>query len=112
MKRETIIVPENKCPLDVLAEMGEITRNAWIYLHENAVEKLLSETPNSFNDQECSLYFTFGWNATEKFPDTSISISQQTFGEWRLIYKIKADDISFKALVKNPEDIFFLQMKN
>ena len=30
MKKEVIIVPEDKCPLDVLAEMGERTANAWI----------------------------------------------------------------------------------
>ena len=35
MKKEEIIVPKDKCPLDVLSEMGERTKNAWIFLHYN-----------------------------------------------------------------------------
>ena len=34
MLKEITYVPQDKCPLDVLAEMGAETSDAWIYLHK------------------------------------------------------------------------------
>lgn len=47
MKKEVTLVPKDKCPLDVLADMEERTADAWIYFHENAVKKL---------EKSCDIY--------------------------------------------------------
>lgn len=50
MKKKVTLVPKDKCPLDVLAEMKERTANAWIFLHHNAVEKLQRSDGVSCNE--------------------------------------------------------------
>ncbi len=65
MKKEPILVPKNKCPLDVLAEMGEQTKSAWIFLHRNAVEKLISLAENHFIHQNIG-FQVLSWNATDE----------------------------------------------
>lgn len=108
MKKEVIIVPKDKCPLDVLAEMGNRTENAWIFLHSNAVEKLKNTS------DECkyssSTTYTLLWNATDEFPETKVRIDIMR-GEWASVARIAADDIAFKQISTNPEDIFFLKME-
>lgn len=111
MKKEVIIVPTDKCPLDVLAEMGERIRNSWIFLHENALKKLsktcnLHHSINTVHDAD-SEYMQ--WNATEKFPETVLFYSVPNI-TWGKIQCIKATDIAYGTCPSDPEDIFFLKM--
>jgi len=110
MKKEVILVPKDKCPLDVLAEMGERIKNSWIFLHENAYEKLKStcDTQEKFN---LNSYHSLSWNATDNYPETNIRIYCNSIGVWYLVSMISAVDISFKHISKDPEDIFFLKME-
>lgn len=114
MKKEVILVPKDKCPLDVLAEMGERIRNSWIFLHENAYEHLLKSkgvrhsTGNIMNaNQETWIK----WDATEEYPETVIFCEVPSPKGWGKISSIKADDIAFVLPPHDPEDIFFLKME-
>ena len=104
MKKEVILVPKDKCPLDVLAEMGEKIRNAWIFIHKNAIE-ILCETAEDILVKEEGVLDAF-W----EHPRTNI-IVQAHKPVWSKVYEIKADDISFTVSTDDPEDIFFLKME-
>ena len=111
MKKEVILVPKDKCPLDVLVEMGERIRNSWIFLHENAYQKLSitsdhHSTTNSMNDAE-SAYMK--WDATKDYPATILhcDVPKITWGKIRII---EATDIAYGICPSDPEDIYFFKM--
>ena len=107
MKKEVILVPKDKCPLDVLAEMGERTKNSWIFLHQNAVDKLRRTA-----DEICEIAVgvnSFYWKSTEEFPETILRFDISR-GVWSKVTRITADDIAFKITSTDPEDIYFLKM--
>ena len=109
MKKEIVIVPKDKCPLDILAEMGENTSSSWIFLHKNAVKKLQSiadeyeANPGYF--QKCF------WKSTDRFPETTVLTEFNSEKEWLKILRIEADDIAFKFPANDPDNIFFLKME-
>ena len=115
MKKEVIIVPKDKCPLNLLAEMGESIRNSWIFLHENAYERLVNsegakasgvDTLNR-NKTICLI-----WEATEEYPKTVVFCEVPPAKGWGKISGIEAEDISYSMICPNdPEDIFFLKME-
>lgn len=109
MKKEVIIVPKDKCPLDVLAEMEERTANAWIFLHQNAVEKL-KDNCDVCNDVAHHEQITLSWEATEEYPATEVVINNKAHTDWLEIFRISASDIAFSIRSKNPEEIYFLKM--
>lgn len=106
MKKEVILVPKDKCTLDVLVDMGERTRNAWIFLHKNAIE-LLCDTADDVLLKEEGVLDVF-WNKTDTYPETNIII-QAYKPFWSKVYEIKANDIAFTISPDDPEDIFFLK---
>lgn len=113
MKKEVILVPKDKCPMDVLAEMGERIRNSWIFLHENAYEHLLKSkgvrhsTTNSMNANQTTL---IKWAATKEYPETVVFCEVPSPKGWGKITSIDAEDIAFGLSTHDPEDIFFLKM--
>ena len=109
MKKEVILVPMDKCPLDVLSEMGERTNNAWIFLHLNAVEKL-KEICDSCHDSEHHKQITLAWKATEEYPETEVVINNRAHTDWLEIFRVSAPDIAFSVRPANPEEIYFLKM--
>ena len=110
MKKEVTLVPKDKCPLDVLAEMEERTANAWIFLHDNVVENLQKSC-----DEYHLLYrgIRLKWNATKNVPDTSVLINRDILGgvHWNFVYFIDADNIAFNYRSFNPDELIFLQME-
>lgn len=102
MKKEVILVPKDKCPLDVLAEMGEQTKDAWIYLHKTAFDRLRSEDCSTKDEMTFSELC---------FEETEILINDTGGGIWFTVCSISANDISFKDRAKDPENIFFLKME-
>lgn len=104
MKKDVTFVPKDKCPLDVLADLGERTKNSWIFLHDNAVGKL-TKTADCIKEDE---YLELVWSATEKYPAATLDI--EIAGTWHKIYRIIADDIAFEHEPQDPEEIFFLKM--
>lgn len=108
MKKEIILVPKDKCPLDVLAEMGERTRNSWIFLHENAYQHLLESEGASH--MAVANMVSISWKATINFPETTVMCEVPSPEGWGKILFIEAEDISFLRPVEDPEDIYFLKM--
>ena len=108
MKRETTLVPMDKCPLDVLAEMGERTSNAWIFLHLSVLKKL-KESCDTFNDFNHNRHY-LTWEATEEYPATEVVINNKVHTDWVEIFRISASDIAFSVRPRNPEEIYFLKM--
>lgn len=107
MLKKVIIVPANKCPLDVLAEMGSRVLNSWIFLHKNALEKLwiTADVIDKF-----PLIIQMQWAKTPKYPATLFSVINLN-EEWFKVSKINATDIAFKTAPSDPEHIFFLKME-
>lgn len=111
MKKEVIIVPMDKCPLDVLAEMKERTRDAWIFLHSNAVEKLQHSDGVSSEEGRKQETLVLTWEATEEYPETRVVVDVCGLNaEWKPIIAISASDIAFNLMPIDPEDIYFLKM--
>ena len=112
MKKEVILVPKDKCPLDVLAEMGEQTRDAWFFLHRNAVENLQHSDGVSCKEGGKAGTCVLTWEATEDYPETKIIVDICGFGaDWKPIIFISASDIAFSLFPVDPEEIFFLKME-
>ena len=111
MKKEVILVPMDKCPLDVLAEMGERTKESWIFLHLNTVEKLQHSDGVSCKEGRKQGTLDLTWEATEAYPETRIVVDICGLNtEWKPITFISASDIAFDLMPVDPEDIFFLKM--
>ena len=111
MKKEVILVPKDKCPLDVLAEMEERTKDAWIFLHANAVEKLKQSDGVSCEEGRKQGTLVLTWEATEEYPETRVVIDICGLNaEWKPIISISASDIAFNLMPVDFEDIYFLQM--
>ena len=112
MKKDVILVPRDTCPLDMLAEMGDQIKYAWIYLHSNAVDKLIHSDGVSSEEGEEEGTLVLRWEATEDFPETKILIDIcGTHTDWKPIIGISASDISFTLIPTDPEDIFFFKME-
>jgi len=106
MEHIMIIVPEDVCPLNVLAEMGEQTKNARIFLHRNVMEKL-KQTADSV--KEIPKYVEYFWNETEKYPKTILDVEKNEL-ECLRVYRIYATDIAFSMEVENPDKMITLEM--
>lgn len=112
MKKEVIVVPNDKCPLDVLAEMNERTANAWIFLHRNAFEKLQHSDGVSCKEGRKQGTIELTWEATDDYPETRVVIDVCAMAtDWKPIILISASDISFTLMPVDPEDIYFLEME-
>lgn len=105
MLKEVIIVPKDKCPLDVLAELGAKTGRSWIFLHKTAIEKL-RKTADIYPAGFCKLMY---WKETERYPSTTIYV-ENTQTDWSRVYHINASDIAFDYEPNDPEYLFFLKM--
>lgn len=100
-----ITVPMDKCPLDVLAELGEQTKNARIYLGKSAVEKLRKTAFRSF----CRGEERLSWKATDKFPATAIEFAP-VCEDWFKVSYISASDIAFTSEPFFPKLVISLDM--
>lgn len=113
MKKEVIIVPKDKCPLDVLADMGEKTNGVGILFSPTALGRLLSTVDRCYEVDYTAFFLS--WNATAEFPKTSIillgepSDTPNVF-QYRVIY-INAEDICFKKQLDNRTMEYFLTME-
>ena len=111
MKKEVVIVPKDKCPLDVLAEMGEKTKDSWIFLHSNAVEKLQHSDGVSSKEGRKQGTLVLTWEATEDYPETRIVVDVCGLNaEWKPIILISDSDIAFNLMPVDFEELFFLKM--
>ena len=105
--KNVIIVPKDRCPLEVLAEMGERTRNAWIFLHKNVFERLRrSCDEENWTEFEC--YTHFFWKTTIEQELISVSLFTEP---WYSVGYIKSPNIAFDVRTAEPEETLFLKME-
>ena len=103
---EKVFVPEDKCPLDVIAELGDRTKDAHIFLESSLIEQL-KNTADEF--EEKGHIISFLWEETEKFPRTELMVRRVVPPYYEAI-KINASDIAFTTPVEhNPGERFFLK---
>lgn len=102
-------VPKDKCPLDVLAEMGSATIISWIFLHKNAIEKLVKTA-----DSICGFagHTQLSWKATDKYPETVLVYDDIGSNTWFKVLRINASDIAFVYAPDSPAYLFFLEMED
>lgn len=116
-----MIVPvgKNECPLDVIAKMGEKTRDAWLFLDHNCKEDLMKRAGDVITREGESCYegmtHTLVWEATDKFPAAEVVIDLFTgheglIGTWA-VKEIKADDIAFKKRAPIPTEVYVFEKK-
>lgn len=108
MKKEVTLVPKGKNPLSILAEMGDRTKDAWIFLHQGVANELRRDS-NGYEELASSM-IRLRMNATEEFPSRSITIETEGFGAWNRVRIIEADDIAFNYESLDPEEIIFIKM--
>lgn len=109
MKIEDLFVPVDKCPLDFLAEMGERIKNTWIFADETVINNL-RESNGVTHKQSCLIGFTLTWEATEDYPKTEVEYHIFYGTSWYVLYRIEADDIAYKGIVREPSEIIRLKM--
>ena len=112
MKKDIIVVPKEKCPLDVLSEMGRKVRNAWIFLHESVINKFEAEQNQEVVHLDDGT-ISYKWNETPDFPETILEISNlNVLGKvWYPVVFINACDIAFEKPSDDPKHIYFFQME-
>lgn len=108
MKKDPIIVPKDKWPLDVLAEMGERTKNAWLFFHSNIIPKLKESKGVSDEEGKKQGTLVFTWKETKEI--VTIDISALCV-EWKPVIYIHASDIAFDIMPVDPEYIYFFKME-
>ncbi len=101
--------PIDKCPLDLLAELGERTKDCKIYLDQKALEKLQESCSKSVSTD--SRLLSMFWAASRTYPSTELLVSKEKTkdGYFEILY-IKADDIAFEEPSCNPKEIFKIKM--
>ena len=103
-----ILIPNGKSPLNILKELEEETKNAWIFLHNN----LFLELSSSVDDiRGKNGVLTFYWKATEEVSSIELSILIKGEQVWTRVIKIEADNIAFSVEPDDPEAIFFLKLE-
>ena len=108
MKTEVISIPKGKSPLNILKELEEETKNAWIFFHNNLFLEL-SSSVDDIRGKDGVL--TFYWKATEEVSSIELSILIKGEQVWTRVIKIEADNIAFSVEPDDPEAIFFLKLE-
>lgn len=109
-----VSVPKDKCPLDVLAQMGERIRNSWIYLHENAYLHLLNSEgakihPPSYTGNHLETLIEF--EATQDYPETAIVCIVPSSSGFGKVTEIFSEDIAYRFPPTVPEKYYYLKME-
>ena len=111
MKKEVILVPKDKCPLNLLAEMGESIRNSWIFLHENAYERLMRSEgvmPSGGDSVNRNKTTCFMWEAIPCSTVVYCEVPEKN--GWGKVVAISSADIAYSSCPIDPKNIFFLKM--
>lgn len=95
MKREVILVPQDKSVLNVLAEMEEQTKNSWIFFHRNVYRKLNQISENSTIAPDYIRFMWWGTNRKNPMIDLYLENFSGTSDIWIKVLKIESPDISF-----------------
>lgn len=105
MKKEVIIVPKDKFPLDVLAEMEDRTANAWIFLHSNVIDNLQTTADRITGTSSTDVFI---WVTAQS--DVVLRFAQFDTN-WYSVREIQSENIAFKKQSPVPDEILFLKME-
>lgn len=106
MQQKVILVPKDKFPLDVLAEMGKETKKAWIFLHQKVVDNLFA-TANRITQTFSTNVFI--WVTSQS--DVVLRFVQGFDTNWYSVSEIQSENIAFKKRPSVPDEILFLKME-
>ena len=115
MKREVIEVPQDKSVLNILAKLGEQTKNLRIFFHLNLYRKIYkrnAELGLTILISADDIRLTW-WERNGNTPNTHIYLENFSGSSdvWIEVLRIESTDIAFTIPSKNPENIYFLQME-
>ena len=100
---KTINVPKDKCPLDLLAEMGDRIKDSALFFDYNIVNQL-KDSADNFDESGKNILIFF--EATETSPETVVTLTKVRTPYYEIIC-IKAPDISFTTKVEEPKEYLF-----
>lgn len=104
-----ILLPKDKCPIDVISELKDSAVNAWIFFDNNCTCWLRTRGCNVETDRINKLKtITMHWESTENSPETTICI-QEYSKDWYTVLFISAEDILFKERTETPTEIYLLK---
>jgi len=107
------LIPNDVCPLNAIAEMGDEAKNARIYLGGKAVEKLLN-TIDEINAPQDFEGMRLVWDGTDEYPETVLDIDN-VFEDWWKIYRISASDIAFECdpseIGEEPTEVIYIEIE-
>lgn len=108
--KNVILVPKGKSPLDVLAKMGERTKEAWIFIHDDVIERLRELCDDEeYLGNEISRFIWYGKSSLPA--PIIVSFTACMFvGPWNTLTCINSMDIEFDNRIDNPKEIIFLKM--
>ena len=103
MKKEILLVPSKKHPMDNLIDLVKKSPNSWIFLHDNMKESLEKEiSAVSFDRSE------FIWKEKGKL---CIEGEHHPWCRtWVSVSVIQCEGVDYKK-PSDPEDIYFLRME-
>ncbi len=106
-----LTVPKNKNILDFLAEMGEKTKNAWIFLHESIISDVTREEGTDYAHHERGLRYFFWTSKAREHAHSRMICSVSQNREWYMVGEIMAPGVAFEKCCKNrkPDYIILLQ---
>ena len=112
MKKEVVVIPKNKKPLEALLEMKEQLKKSWIFIHEN-VYRNLSKTcdtytrHNTVNDME-NAYMK--WNTKKDKGEVVISLEIPR-NIWGRIRTISNEGKMHFTTPEDPKYIYFIKIE-
>lgn len=113
MEKEIIIVPKNKCPLEVINGMGDQLKSSWVFIHENAYQHLLKSEGASCtmgNKMNLPKSVLITWYSSSKFPKSLVFCEVPPSLGWSRVPYIELDTSIFRFSPPDPNQIFFFKM--
>ena len=110
MVKEVILLPEGKCPLAFIRELGENVKNSWIFLHADIVPYLMLTARESIMNS--SKPILIHWDPLGKLSEISIAVKYDKDNVWNEMVGMKTDKIDFDSHCPDPQYIYFVKMEN
>lgn len=109
MVKEVILLPEGKCPLAFIRELGVKFEDSWVFLHKNAVSFLENAA------DKCILRgdpLVLSWNPTKELSKITVGIQYNEKNIWNKMISVETDMTNFILASEDPEYIYFIKMEN
>ena len=106
MKKEILLVPRKKHPMDNLIDLVKKSPNSWVFLHANMREALEKGTSTVASNRS-----EFHWKAkNDGRRYLYFAGIHPWIGTWASVTIIQSEDVDYTK-PSDPEDIYFLKME-